>query len=63
MRKRNRGILFLMLPLVVFFWFFGWSLYWTGRKKQVIKPKERMSDRKELTFAVLTPEQKYSAQS
>ncbi|MCJ7559376.1 hypothetical protein MUO79_01995 [Candidatus Bathyarchaeota archaeon] len=59
MRKRNRGILFLMLPLVVFFWFFGWSLYWIGSKKEVVKPRQK-SDYKELTFTVLVPEQKYA---
>jgi len=51
-----------MLPIVVFLWLIGWSLYWTGRKKQVV-PKEKMSDRKELTFTLLTPEQQYSAQT
>jgi hypothetical protein len=45
-----------MLPIVVFLWLIGWSLYWIGRKKQEVKPKERLSDRKELTFAVLTSE-------
>lgn len=59
MRKRNRGTLFLMLPLVVFFWFFGWSLYWIGSKKEVVKPRQK-SDHKELTFTVLVPEQKYA---
>jgi len=49
-----------MLPIAVFLWLIGWSLYWIGRKKQEVKPKERVSDRKELIFAVLTPEQKYA---
>jgi hypothetical protein len=52
-----------MLPIVVFLWLIGWSLYWTGRKKQVVEQKEKMSDRKELTFTLLTPEQQYSAQA
>jgi hypothetical protein len=52
-----------MLPIVVVLWLIGWSLYWTSRKKQTVKPKEEISDRKELTLAVLTPEQKYSAQA
>jgi hypothetical protein len=48
-----------MLPLVVFFWFFGWSLYWIGSKKEVVKPRQK-SDHKELTFTELMPEQKYA---
>jgi len=48
-----------MLPIAVFLWLIGWSLYWIGCKKQGVKPKERLPDRKELTFAVITPEQKY----
>jgi hypothetical protein len=52
-----------MLPIVVLLWLVGWSLYWTGRKKQVVNPEEKMSDTKELTFTVLTPEQKYSTQA
>ena len=59
MRKRNRIALFLILPIVVFIWFIGWSLYWTGSRKESAKPKE-ISDQKELTFTVLMPEQKYA---
>jgi hypothetical protein len=48
-----------MLPIVIFIWFIGWSLYWTGSRKESAKPKE-ISDQKELTFTVLMPEQKYA---
>jgi len=59
MRKRNRVALFLVMPLAVFFWVFGWSLYWIGSKKKLAKPVKRDSG-KELAFTVLIPEQKYA---
>jgi len=59
MRRRNRITLFLVMPLVVFFWFLGWSLYWGGSKKISVKPRKRLES-EELTLAVLMPEQKYA---
>jgi len=59
MRKRNRVALFLIMPLAVFLWVFGWSLYWIGSNKRLTEPGERDSS-KELSFAVLMPEQKYA---
>jgi len=59
MRKRNRFTLFLVTPLAVFFWFFGWSLYWIGSNKKLSKPRKKESS-KELTFTVLMPQQKYA---
>ena len=59
MRKRNRFTLFLVAPLAVFFWVFGWSLYWIGSSKKLAKP-DKMKNSKELTFTVLMPEQKYA---
>jgi hypothetical protein len=64
MRRRNRFTLFLALPVAVFLWVFGWSLYWTGSKKigsskKLAKPRKKESS-KELTFSVLMPEQKYA---
>jgi hypothetical protein len=47
-----------MLPLVVFMWFFGWSLYWIGSRKDS-KPRE-MAEQNELTFTVQMPEEKYA---
>jgi len=47
------------MPLAVFFWVFGWSLYWIGSKKKLAKPVKRDSG-KELAFTVLIPEQKYA---
>ena len=59
MRIRNRLILFLSMPIVVFFWFFGWSLYWIGSREQSAKSAIRKRQ-EDLTFEVLTPEQEYA---
>jgi len=59
MRIRNRLTLFLSMPVVVFFWFFGWSLYWIGSRKKVAKSVER-NHQEYLTFDVLMPEQQYA---
>jgi hypothetical protein len=58
MRKRSRVALLLVLPIAVFIWFIGWSLYWIGSKRKVATPNTK--PRNGLTFAVLTPEQKYA---
>jgi len=47
------------MPLVVFFWVLGWSLYWIGSNKKLTQPEKRNSS-KDLAFAVLVPEQKYA---
>ena len=51
--------MFLVMPVAVFFWFFGWSLYWIGSNKKLSKPRKKESS-KELTFTVLMPQQKYA---
>jgi len=58
MRKRNRLVLLLMLPIVVFILFIGWSLYWIGSREND-KPR-KASEQNELTFAVEMPEEKYA---
>jgi hypothetical protein len=59
MRIRNRLTLFLAVPAVVFFWFFGWSLYWIGSRKSNANSVKR--ERGEyLTFDVATPESQYA---
>jgi hypothetical protein len=58
MRKRNRVVLFLMLPIVIFMWFIGWSLYCIGSREDA-KPR-KMSDQNELTLTVQMPEEKYA---
>ncbi|MEM2108012.1 MAG: hypothetical protein QXL10_01860 [Candidatus Bathyarchaeia archaeon] len=51
-------IVFLMLPIVVFLWFIGWSLYWIGSGEDA-KPR-KMLDQNGLTFTVQMPEEKYA---
>jgi hypothetical protein len=59
MRKRNRFTLLLAMPIVVFLWIVGWSLSWIGSSNKKAASKKRPI-RKELSFAVLMPEQKYA---
>ena len=33
-RKRNKAIIALFLPVIIFLWMIGWSLYWIGSQKQ-----------------------------
>lgn len=32
--KRNRLFVLALLPVAVFLWFVGWSLYWIGKKRE-----------------------------
>jgi hypothetical protein len=47
------------MPAVVFFWFFGWSLYWIGYKKHTAKSAET-KPQDELTIRILAPEEEYA---
>jgi hypothetical protein len=58
MRKRNRAALLLILPIAVFTWFIGWSLYLIGFRGKVAKPRKMPENG--LTFTVLMPEKKYA---
>jgi hypothetical protein len=49
---------FLLMPIAVFLWCIGWSLYWIGSKRETTKPKPILSVQKELIIFVPTPEQK-----
>ena len=33
-RKRNRLVVALMLPALIFVWLVGWSMYWLGHKRE-----------------------------
>ena len=46
----------LLIPVAVFLWCIGWSLYWVGIKKETAKQK--LSAQKELVIFVPAPEQK-----
>jgi hypothetical protein len=58
MRKRNRVVLFLLMPIMVFMWLIGWSLYCIGSREDA-KPRKK-SNQNELTFTVQMPEEKYA---
>jgi len=59
MRIRNILTLLISIPIVVFFWFVGWSLYWIGSVKLTTNLVEREHN-EELTFEVIMPEQQYA---
>ena len=56
---RNRLTLLLAMPIVVFFWFFGWSLYWIGSMKHNAESAD-LKYQHDLAFEVLMPEQQYA---
>jgi hypothetical protein len=58
MPKRNKVALLFVLPIAVFIWFIGWSLYWVGSKGKTAAPSAKPLNG--LTFSVLMPEQKYA---
>jgi hypothetical protein len=60
MPKRNRAASFLLMPIAAFLWCIGWSLYWTGPKRETTIPKPKLPVQKELTIFVPTPEQKHA---
>jgi hypothetical protein len=37
--KRNKAIIAVLLPAIIFLWIVGWSLYWIGRQKEAQKPQ------------------------
>ena len=41
-RKRTNSLAILLLPALIFLFFMGWSIYWTGDKKD-----QKLADRKE----------------
>ncbi len=58
MRKRNKLALLLILPVAVFIWLVGWSLYWSGSRGKATETNKATNTG--LTFTVLMPEQKYA---
>ena len=59
MHRRNRLTMFLVMPLVVLIWVFGWSLFWLGSNKKHSIPLKGMESRP-LAFSVAMPEQTYA---
>ena len=35
--KRNKAVIVLLLPAIIFLWIVGWSLYWIGHQKETRK--------------------------
>ena len=58
MRKRNRVVMFLLMPIILFMWSIGWSLYWIDSKEDA-KPR-KTSNQNKLTFTVQMPAEKYA---
>jgi len=58
MPVRNRAISLLLMPVVVFLWFIGWSLYWFGLKRRTEMPQPKSPHEKDLTFIVPVLENK-----
>jgi hypothetical protein len=48
------------MPAAVFFWFFGWSLYWIESKREETISKTKLSEEKELKLFVPIPQQEYT---
>ena len=45
--KRNKAIIALLLPAIIFLWIVGWSLYWIGYQKEPQKPQHPQSAEEE----------------
>lgn len=45
--KRNRVIVAVLLPAVIFLWIVGWSLYWIGHQKESRKHQPPASPEEE----------------
>jgi len=60
MRLQKRLAMLIMFPPLAILWLIGWTLYYTGSKKNSHSHKKRLSTSKELKFAVLIPEEKYA---
>jgi hypothetical protein len=58
MRKRNRVAMFLLMPIIVFMWSIGWSLYWIDSREDA-KPR-KTSSQNELSFTMQVSEEKYA---
>lgn len=46
-RKRNKAVIFLLLPAIIFLWIIGWSLYWIGHQKEPRKAQPSSSPKEE----------------
>jgi nitrogen fixation-related uncharacterized protein len=58
MPRRTRAAFFLLMPIAVFLWFIGWSLLWTGIKREKATSTSKLSDKKDSIIFVPVLEQK-----
>jgi flagellar basal body-associated protein FliL len=56
MRKRNRAIVLLLLPIAVFLWLIGWSFLWIGSKEKSKTPK-RAPEPQATSMMIMVPEE------
>ena len=59
MARRNRALSIMAMPIAILLFFIGWSLYWTGFKKEPRRNKVKLPGQKELAFIVPTLEQQH----
>ncbi|MCX8153894.1 MAG: hypothetical protein N3E52_05630 [Candidatus Bathyarchaeota archaeon] len=45
--KRNRAVILMLLPAIIFIWVIGWSLYWIGQQKDQYKINQSTLKKKE----------------
>jgi hypothetical protein len=45
--KRNKAIIVLLLPAIIFLWIIGWSLYWIGHQKEPRKAQPSSNAKEE----------------
>ena len=45
--KRNKAIIVLLLPAIIFLWIVGWGLYWIGHQKEPQKAQTSDSPEKD----------------
>jgi flagellar basal body-associated protein FliL len=53
MRVRNRAIILILLPVTIFLWLIGWTLFWTGTKNKHRKPKPVQQANTTITTGIL----------
>jgi hypothetical protein len=64
LRRNRRALVFLKLPIIsvsALIWLFGWTLTCLGSKQKTVKAK--VSEKSEITFAVIAPQQTCVMQS
>ena len=55
---RNRGILLLLLPIIIFLWLVGWNLLWLGSQNKPITKKARTPPKEdEIEILTIPPEE------